>query len=204
MFDITAQQLILRTFAMLFILGFQGLFFAGIAVLLGDPGPRYDGRLTVNPTKHMQPVGALAMVAFRTGWAKPIDVDLDELRWRSLGLAVVVFGSLILLMAATAILWLIQPTLVTALPDTGLTRSINLWIDTTCGMTVWFVVVNLIPIPPFVAGSLLIAVAPRAHQEIIRRLPLVSLGLGAIVIAVASADLIAPAIEELRSLVYPS
>ena len=45
------------------------------AYRLGDPTARNMGRLTLNPIKHIDPIGALCMVLFHFGWAKPVPID---------------------------------------------------------------------------------------------------------------------------------
>lgn len=42
---------------------------------LGDPTARLAGRLTLNPLKHLDPIGTLALIIFRFGWGKPVPVD---------------------------------------------------------------------------------------------------------------------------------
>lgn len=42
---------------------------------LGDPTARNLGRLTLNPIKHIDPIGFVCMVLFRFGWAKPVPVN---------------------------------------------------------------------------------------------------------------------------------
>lgn len=46
-----------------------------VAYRLGDPTPRSLGRLTLNPAKHLDPLGTVCMVLFRFGWAKPVPVN---------------------------------------------------------------------------------------------------------------------------------
>ncbi len=46
-----------------------------MAYKLGDPTARNFGRLTLNPLKHIDPIGALCMVLFKFGWAKPVPVN---------------------------------------------------------------------------------------------------------------------------------
>lgn len=46
-----------------------------IAYKLGDPTAKMFGRLTLNPIKHLDPIGALCMLLFRFGWAKPVPID---------------------------------------------------------------------------------------------------------------------------------
>ncbi|MBQ6262065.1 MAG: site-2 protease family protein [Clostridia bacterium] len=46
-----------------------------IAMKLGDPTARNLGRLTLNPLKHLDPIGTVCMVLFHFGWAKPVPVN---------------------------------------------------------------------------------------------------------------------------------
>lgn len=46
-----------------------------VAYKLGDPTANSLGRLTLNPLKHLDPIGFLCMVVFRIGWAKPVPVN---------------------------------------------------------------------------------------------------------------------------------
>ena len=45
------------------------------AYKLGDPTARNLGRLSLNPIKHLDPLGALCMLFFRFGWAKPVPIN---------------------------------------------------------------------------------------------------------------------------------
>ena len=45
------------------------------AVKLGDDTPRWQGRLTLNPFAHIDYLGALCILMFGFGWAKPVRVD---------------------------------------------------------------------------------------------------------------------------------
>ena len=47
-----------------------------VATKLGDPTPRYQGRLSLNPLKHIDYVGALCILLVGVGWAKPVQVDM--------------------------------------------------------------------------------------------------------------------------------
>ena len=46
-----------------------------MAYKLGDPTAKTMGRLTLNPLKHLDPIGALCMLSFHFGWAKPVPID---------------------------------------------------------------------------------------------------------------------------------
>ena len=46
----------------------------------GDPTARLLGRLTLNPLKHLDPIGTLALLVFGFGWARPVPVNFGNLR----------------------------------------------------------------------------------------------------------------------------
>jgi Zn-dependent protease len=48
---------------------------ARAAVALGDPTPRFMGRLTLNPIPHLDPIGLLMLWLFKFGWAKPVEIN---------------------------------------------------------------------------------------------------------------------------------
>ena len=48
---------------------------AFVSYKLGDPTPKSDGRLTLNPLKHLDLVGTICLVLFQFGWAKPVQIN---------------------------------------------------------------------------------------------------------------------------------
>lgn len=48
---------------------------AKVADMLGDPTPRYSGRLTLNPLSHIDPIGFIMLLIVRFGWAKPVPIN---------------------------------------------------------------------------------------------------------------------------------
>lgn len=53
---------------------------AYIADRLGDPTPRIQGRVTLNPLAHLDPIGTVALLLFGFGWGKPVQFDPFNLR----------------------------------------------------------------------------------------------------------------------------
>ena len=45
------------------------------ALKMGDESQRYRGRITINPLRHIEPVGFLALLVTGFGWAKPVQVN---------------------------------------------------------------------------------------------------------------------------------
>jgi Zn-dependent protease len=61
-------------------LTFHELSHALVADHLGDPGPRFAGRISINPLHHLDPAGTLMLFLVGFGWAKPVQVNPHRLR----------------------------------------------------------------------------------------------------------------------------
>ncbi|WP_160677897.1 site-2 protease family protein [Clostridium sp. C8-1-8] len=48
---------------------------AKVADIVGDKTPRFQGRLTLNPLAHIDPIGFLLILVMKFGWAKPVQVN---------------------------------------------------------------------------------------------------------------------------------
>jgi Zn-dependent protease len=74
------RQLFLSLPPILFALTIHEFAHAWAADRLGDPTPRYMGRLTMNPGAHLDPLGTLMILIANFGWGKPVPVDVRQLR----------------------------------------------------------------------------------------------------------------------------
>ena len=68
-------NIILMIPGMLIAFTFHEYAHAFVADKLGDKTPRFQGRLTLNPLVHIDPMGFLAVIIFRFGWAKPVQTN---------------------------------------------------------------------------------------------------------------------------------
>ena len=58
-----------------------------VAYKLGDNTAKYSGRLTLNPIEHIDPLGALGILLFGFGWAKPVPIDSRNFKNPKSGMA---------------------------------------------------------------------------------------------------------------------
>lgn len=74
-FNQSLPLLMLRIPALLLALTFHEVAHGYAAMRLGDPTARNLGRLSLNPLHHIDPIGALGMLLFGVGWAKPVPIN---------------------------------------------------------------------------------------------------------------------------------
>jgi Zn-dependent protease len=199
-FDLTPQQLILRFCALLFVAAVHGLAVAGTALALGDAGPRHDGRLSLNPFAHLDILGGISAVLFSVGWIKPVAIDPAQLRPGRIGLVlVVVVAAAVTLLGALA-LRLIRPLLLPVLPDTASALAFAL-IETTIQLSVWFALINLLPLPCLTGGHLLAAIAPPWRVAFWRSRTVVAVLLALLAATGWITGLLAPAYQMLAGMI---
>lgn len=77
MFDISAfiQQFAILAVPVLAAITFHEVAHGYAAFILGDPTAKNAGRLSLNPIKHLDPIGALALFIVKIGWAKPVPIN---------------------------------------------------------------------------------------------------------------------------------
>jgi Zn-dependent protease len=134
---------------------------AAMAVQLGDDTPKRQGRYTLNPLVHIDPIGGLLIFLVGFGWAKPVqwnprNIDIDP---RLGSILVSLAGPLSNLVLAFIALWL---------ASTG-------WIPGTFGssflgffayINVLLFVFNMLPIPPLDGSHVLFALLPRETLQL--------------------------------------
>jgi Zn-dependent protease len=127
-----------------------------IADKLGDPTPTLAGRLSLNPLKHLDPIGTLMLVIFRFGWGKPVPFDPFNLRHPKRDSALIALAgptsNLILAALLSVVLKL------TALPLLTLLIPIII-------ININLAIFNLLPIPPLDGSKILYGLLPLNWAE---------------------------------------
>lgn len=83
LFDLNLPTLISRIFVLLTAFAVHEFAHAWAADRFGDPTPGNNGRLTLNPMAHLDPMGSLMLIVVGFGWAKPVPVNPYALARRS-------------------------------------------------------------------------------------------------------------------------
>jgi len=156
---ITLQQVLFRLVALLIVAAVHGYSLAWAADRLGDPGPRYDGRKTLDPFAHLDLLGGLGFVLFGFGWIKPMVLDREELNPGRLGPVLVALAGLasVLLLAGVAEL-MRRPLILSASGNLPLYGIVLL--ETLSTLSLSFVLINLVPVPPLTGAHFLRGLVP--------------------------------------------
>ena len=142
-----------------------------IASRRGDPTARYEGRLTLNPLPHVDPMGLLAFVItslsgpFVFGWAKPVPIDYRNLRNPLKDMVAISAAgpvsnfclAVLFALAVKAMVWLFPPAEWYTNPVWSFfSLMLPMGITINCSLA-WL---NLMPIPPLDGSKILIGVLP--------------------------------------------
>jgi Zn-dependent protease len=165
--------------AVILLVGFpiHELAHAWTAYKLGDPTAQRMGRLTLNPLAHLDPLGSLLLLVSFIGWAKPVPVNVNNLRNPRWGGTLVSLAGPVsnLIMAA-----LVAVPFRLGLFD-GAPRPVLEFVWTFVGINVLLFLFNLIPLAPLDGFRVLSGVVGRAGGQITHVLgtygPLILLGL---------------------------
>jgi Zn-dependent protease len=135
---------------------------------LGDPTARLLGRVSLNPSVHIDPIGTVLfpLIAFLThlpiiGWAKPVPVDLRRLRNKRrdyLLIAAAGPASNLVLAVLAAVGWRMLRAMGLGLAD--LPMPLVGFIEFMLRINVMLAVFNMVPVPPLDGGNVLAGLLP--------------------------------------------
>lgn len=153
-------EMLLRIPALLIAITFHEYAHARVSYALGDPTPRWTGRLSLNPIAHLDPVGLLMLWIFRFGWAKPVQINPSYYRDPKSGILLVsVVGPLSNLFLAFITLVLIKLNLFYG-------GILSTFIHILFVYNLVLAVFNLIPIPPLDGSKILMSLLPGRQDHL--------------------------------------
>ncbi len=132
------------------------------AYAMGDTTAKNEGRLTLNPLKHIDIVGTLALIFFRFGWAKPVHVDPRAFKNPKQGMALTALAgpvSNFVLAFLMITIWALLPVSEQLYSNQVFVYFSSLLLYTAM-LSVGLGVFNLIPIPPLDGSKVLFSLLP--------------------------------------------
>ena len=140
------------------------------ALALGDPTAKYQGRLTLNPISHLDPIGSFFVPligyfagGFIVGWAKPVPFNPYNLRNQRWGEALVAVAGPISNIALAILFGLT----IRFLPEyINVSQSFLNLASSVVLINIILAIFNLIPIPPLDGSKILFAFLPYKWQTL--------------------------------------
>lgn len=131
-----------------------------VAYKLGDPTAKRQGRLSLNPIKHIDIFGLIMMAVFKFGWAKPVPVDMRYFRNPKTGMALVAIAGPLSNILLAYVALLIRAIVIFFLYGTAAGSIIITFLEYVALLSIGLAIFNIIPIPPLDGSKVLNAVLP--------------------------------------------
>jgi Zn-dependent protease len=136
-----------------------------VAYRMGDPTAKWAGRLTLNPLRHLDPIGTLMLFILGFGWAKPVPVNFSYVKDTRSGFVLIssagIIANAILAFLALLIYQIFAP------PQTSVLAKVLYF---TAQINIMLAAFNLIPIPPLDGSKILMGFTSERFQYILSRL----------------------------------
>ena len=146
---------------------FHELAHGWVAYKMGDSTAKWLGRLTLNPIKHLDPIGTLMLLFIGFGWAKPVPVNLENIPAdkRRKGIILVsaagITANIIFAFVALLLLRLISPE------PSGMAGQV---LPLLAHINIILAAFNLIPIPPLDGSKILMGFAPESVNRVLNQI----------------------------------
>jgi len=136
-----------------------------VANRMGDPTAKLLGRLSLNPLKHLDPIGTLMLFLVGFGWAKPVPINMNNIADQRKGLIFVSSAGIL-----ANIFLAFGTLLIYRLLDLSSARTVALIASTIASINITLAALNLIPIPPLDGSKILMGFASRRTQYFLARI----------------------------------
>jgi Zn-dependent protease len=163
LFRLPPEVLVLLIPVLLFALVFHEFSHGWVANKLGDPTAKNQGRLTLNPVAHLDPVGSMMILFVGFGWAKPVPVDSRYLADPRKDMMKIAFAG----PASNLFLALVGGIMIRL---TGYSGSLTSMLILFTQINISLAVFNMIPIPPLDGSQIFSGIMIRKNPQLVMQL----------------------------------
>ena len=165
--ETSIQTLAISALPILFAITLHEVAHGYVARMLGDPTAWQQGRISLNPLRHIDPVGTILLPAvtyllsgFMFGWAKPVPVNFGKLRHpkRDMFWVAVAGPSANLLMALA---WALLLKLILGTAEFQYSEALRQMALAGIAVNGMFMVLNLLPLLPLDGGRIMVSLLPQ-------------------------------------------
>ncbi len=136
---------------------------------LGDTTAKRQGRLSLNPLKHIDIFGLIMMAVFKFGWAKPVPVDMRSFKNPKRDMAIVALAGPAANILLAYVALLVRAVVIFFLYGTTAGNIIISFLEYMALLSIGLAVFNIIPIPPLDGSRILNAFLPnRIYYKLMR------------------------------------
>lgn len=164
-FKLSFQEIIILIPILLLSLSIHEFSHGMVSTLLGDDTPRRDGRLTINPLRHLDLFGTLMLLTAGFGWAKPVRIDINSYKNKYSGLVLTsLAGPLSNFLIAVLFTFFLRLIVVNDVPAFLQTESVINIIQYVMIINILLFIFNMIPIPPLDGSRIVTALFNRNRE----------------------------------------
>lgn len=156
------EQILLAVPSILLAIAVHEYGHAYVAYKLGDPTPKYQGRLTLNPLAHLDPLGTIMLLLFRVGWARPVMINTQYFKNKKQGTLLVSLAGPLANVITAWIFYNIVSIFGTYMLRSAIGQPLILFLYINVQMNLGLAAFNLIPIPPLDGSHVLASLLPRS------------------------------------------
>jgi len=157
------ENLIFLLPALLLALTVHEFAHAYVSHRLGDPTPKWQGRLTLNPIAHIDPLGLLMIMFFRFGWGKAVEIDPKYYRNRRQGIMLVSVAGPAANIVTAFVLVVTHISFLIFAPGIA-AGFVGELLSTAISLNIFLAVFNLLPIPPLDGSKILAGLLPSKYS----------------------------------------